>query len=307
MKPMSEVIALGYVGISAPDLAEWKRFACDGLGLQAASLSTADRLLLRMDERAWRISIEQGPVALNYTGWEIADADRLAQLRERLIANDVDVIDEPDCARQRGVEGLISCQDPGGNRLEFFWGASVTGEPFVSPTGTTFVTADESAGDMGLGHTVMSYDDAEAANHFYMNILGFRLSDVIVYGGEVWRFAHVNPRHHSFAFGRSPGPSALNHWMFETTDMDAVGYAFDRMVESGVEITSGLGKHTNDHMFSFYVRTPSGFEIEYGYDGRKIDDRVWIPSSYDSASFWGHKKPAPMTASADERGGATCV
>ena len=28
--------------------------------------------------------------------------------------------------------------------------------------------------------------------------------------------------------------------------------------------------HPNDHMFSFYVRTPSGFSVEYGWGGLLI-------------------------------------
>ena len=36
-----------------------------------------------------------------------------------------------------------------------------------------------------------------------------------------------------------------------------------------------LGRHTNDLMTSFYVRTPSGFEIEYGTGGLVVDDDTW--------------------------------
>jgi hypothetical protein len=54
-----------------------------------------------------------------------------------------------------------------------------------------------------------------------------------------------------------------------------------------------LGRHTNDRMTSFYVRTPSGFEIEYGAGGRLIDmTEPWMPGHYDAMSFWGHKPPA---------------
>jgi hypothetical protein len=46
-------------------------------------------------------------------------------------------------------------------------------------------------------------------------------------------------------------------------------------------------------MFSFYVRTPSGFEIEYGSGGRLIDTtRPWTTGRYDATSYWGHKPPA---------------
>ena len=53
-----------------------------------------------------------------------------------------------------------------------------------------------------------------------------------------------------------------------------------------------LGRHTNDLMTSFYVRTPSGFEIEYGTGGRLVDDETWEIGQYDTQSMWGHKPPA---------------
>jgi 3,4-dihydroxy-9,10-secoandrosta-1,3,5(10)-triene-9,17-dione 4,5-dioxygenase len=85
--------------------------------------------------------------------------------------------------------------------------------------------------------------------------------------------------------------------MLETTDIDMVGRALDKVNEQGIEIVSTLGKHTNDHMVSFYMKSPSGFAIEYGTGGRHIDDSVWITSKYDAASYWGHKRVAvPVTA-----------
>jgi hypothetical protein len=45
-------------------------------------------------------------------------------------------------------------------------------------------------------------------------------------------------------------------------------------------------------MTSFYVRTPSGFEIEYGTGGLMVDDDSWQVATHDSQSIWGHKPPA---------------
>ena len=36
-------------------------------------------------------------------------------------------------------------------------------------------------------------------------------------------------------------------------------------------MTVSLGRHTNDEMISFYLRTPSGFDIEYGFGGKTVD------------------------------------
>jgi biphenyl-2,3-diol 1,2-dioxygenase len=50
-----------------------------------------------------------------------------------------------------------------------------------------------------------------------------------------------------------------------------------------------LGKHTNDHMVSFYLRTPSGFAVEYGWGAREVDDRTWQVQVHTAGSMWGHQ------------------
>jgi 3,4-dihydroxy-9,10-secoandrosta-1,3,5(10)-triene-9,17-dione 4,5-dioxygenase len=46
-------------------------------------------------------------------------------------------------------------------------------------------------------------------------------------------------------------------------------------------------------MTSFYVRSPSGFEVEYGFGGRLVEPgATGSPGHYDAASLWGHQPPA---------------
>ena len=61
--------------------------------------------------------------------------------------------------------------------------------------------------------------------------------------------------------------------MLEYQDMCDVGAAFDRARAADVPIVLELGHHPNDQMFSFYMRTPSGFGLELGYGGIVIDER----------------------------------
>lgn len=74
--------------------------------------------------------------------------------------------------------------------------------------------------------------------------------------------------------------------------MNDVGSAYYRCQDQRVPITSTLGCHTNDHMVSFYVQTPSGFQVEYGYGGRLIEDAAWEVQLHRSPSIWGHRAPA---------------
>jgi 3,4-dihydroxy-9,10-secoandrosta-1,3,5(10)-triene-9,17-dione 4,5-dioxygenase len=300
---MGKVIAYGYLGVTAPDLNEWRSFATDVLGVALGPGSDDNKVYLRTDERAWRVSVEPGDGGLAFCGWEVANAVQLEALAKDLDAAGIAYKEDKQLAAERQVNGLITCTDPGGNQIEFFYGAYIPQAPFVSPTGMRFVTSDKGPGDMGYGHTVISFPDLAEAKHFYLDVLGFRLSDTISFepmpGHTVTAtFTHVNPRHHSLAFVEIPGaPSALNHFMLEVENIDMVGRTLDRVNEREIEIVSTLGKHTNDHMVSFYMKSPSGFAIEFGTGGRRIDDNVWITSKYDAASYWGHHRVAvPVTA-----------
>jgi hypothetical protein len=125
-------------------------------------------------------------------------------------------------------------------------------------------------------------------------------------------FFHANPRHHSIAFGgprsKASGPATLggagrkrlNHFMLQVKELDDVGITFEMVDERGIK-TGRLGRHTNDHMFSFYMQTPSGFNVEYGWGGREIDDDHWEVQYYKDASIWGHgfsPPPEPVAAAA---------
>jgi hypothetical protein len=80
--------------------------------------------------------------------------------------------------------------------------------------------------------------------------------------------------------------------MFEVKSVDDVGLALDRTWRSGLRIMQTLGRHPNDRMLSFYAKTPSGFQFEYGWGGREIDDANWdATKSYDHISEWGHQPP----------------
>ncbi|WP_433527557.1 VOC family protein [Nocardia pseudovaccinii] len=224
---------------------------------------------------------------MNFVGWEVKDVPALDRLIARVKEAGVDITEEPTLAVERGVEKLARCHDPAGNLLEFYAGARIPSDPFVSPTGIRFVTSNKSPGDLGFSHMVVTFDDFDAAWAFYIDLLGFEISDLCEIG-DLWAFAHVNPRHHSLAFGRVAGPSSYHHFMLQVENSDMVGLTMDRLAAAGVEFTSSLGRHTNDRMLSFYVRTPSGIELEYGCEGILIDDDTWIVTTHDTATVWGH-------------------
>lgn len=288
---MSSVVGLGYALVSATNLPAWKAFAVDLLGLQIVE-HTDERLLLRMDDKAYRIDIRLAPDdRVNTLGWEVVGAADLAELTARLEVAGYAVKACTDGeARERMVSGMIRFDDPEGTAIEVFYGLKKDRRPFVSPTGARFKT-----GVGGLGHAFAMVDEEEPFRALYMDVLGFRLSDFIDFApGLAGTFLHCNPRHHSFAYAPFPrGPRGVGHIMVEVDDLDTVGRAWDKVVAGAAPTALTFGRHTNDEMLSFYAVSPSGFQVEYGFGGRDVDDATYTPSRYDTASYWGHVRSDP--------------
>ncbi|MGD9957449.1 MAG: VOC family protein [Candidatus Nanopelagicales bacterium] len=284
---MTEVRSLGYVVVSTGDLDAWQSFATDLLGLQVSERSQS-LLLLRNDRHWCRIRVERGTAeGVTALGWEVERAGDLELLAADLEAAGYDVTrHDAAFARARGVMGLVSFTDPDGLGVEVFYGQKVDKRRFVSPTAARFVT-----GEGGLGHVFQLVDDEERSRELYLGILGFKLSDYIEFGTLFGTFTHCNPRHHSYAFAAVPDrPRGIGHLMLEVDDIDTVGRAYDKVLREGAApLAISLGRHTNDQMMSFYVNSPSGFQIEYGTGGLLIDDATWRPSSYDAPNQWGHE------------------
>lgn len=281
--------ALGYLGLSAPDLARWSRFAETVLGAQA--VPEEDVVRLRVDDRAWRIEVSEGEQGLRFVGWEVSDPDTLERVVRSLEEAELKVHRDPELAEVRGVRDLVRATDPVGTPLEFFHGATVAPTRFASPTGAAFVT-----GPLGLGHVVLGTDRPAELQRFYRERLGFKLTDTF----RATHFMRVNPRHHSLAVGNLPGATCeLRHFMVELADLDAVGRALDAALEAeGWAVTRTLGRHTNDQMISFYVAAPCGVTVEIGCGGLLVDDTSWTTPSYTTATAWGHRSVGTAGGSA---------
>jgi 3,4-dihydroxy-9,10-secoandrosta-1,3,5(10)-triene-9,17-dione 4,5-dioxygenase len=270
------LLQIGYAVFDVADVAAWEQFATRVLGMEISERDADGSIYLRMDERAYRIALH--PAATNrltHMGWELADTDRLSELTAGLRAGGVAVRDHgPEEAAARRVVALASVDDPDGYRVEFYCA-------------------------LGFGHLTLSASENLAALlAFYRDRLGLCVSDYITLAargpGAQGLFFHCNARHHSLALIHLPGVAVGNvlHLMLEVNTLDDVGLMLERCYEHNVPIMRGLGRHSNDKMVSAYIMTPSGFEIEYGWGAREIDDATWSVERHDVVRVWGAESSA---------------
>lgn len=278
--------SLGYVGIATDRLEDWSQFATRLLGMQVIERGRSG-LALRMDDRKQRLIVDRDSRnGCNFFGWEVEDATALDRMAAHLESNHVTVTREPQSvADQRCVKALISFLDPMGNRLEIFHGAAVADTPFVPSRNISGFRT----GPLGIGHAVLTTDSIERVMPFYVDVLGFRLSDYTLAPFKAY-FFHINPRHHSFAMVET-GKNGIHHLMVELFSFDDVGQGYDIAQGEPDRVAVTLGRHTNDLMTSFYANSPSNFMMEYGWGGQDIDPQTWQPFECDyGPSLWGHDR-----------------
>lgn len=290
---MMNIQGLAYVVAQTTDIDRWKTYAEGVLGMMAQPGADGG-LFVKMDERQFRIAVERGAQDRYIaSGWEVrgpADFDAaVAVLSQHGVAHERG--DAALCSA-RCVQALVAFQDPSGSRHELVWGFKSDFVRFNSPAGVPgFVT-----GDIGMGHAVLPAPQFEATCAFVRDVMGFGLSDIFNFkpagdAGPVLpiHFFHcANGRHHSLALAAFPVESGCVHIMVEVDDVPEVGRALDRMSAHGVMQTATLGQHTNDKMISFYMRSPSNFDIEVGCGGAVVDWSAHIAHEFTKVSLWGH-------------------
>lgn len=292
---MRGIDTLGYVGFTTRNIAAWKKFAPEVLGLQLAEEYEDGTLVLRADHHRRRIVMHPGDSeSAAYFGWECRGPEDLENLRTALRLSEVSFEDVPlEEAAKSAVKAMVRFRDADGLLIEAYYGPTLMiHQPFVSPVGARpFVM-----GQQGLGHVVLATTRYREQVAFYESILSFRITDYvdIPHINREGTFLRVNQRHHSLALLDIPDSNhVFHHLLLELPSLDEVGFAYQRAKDAGAHILIDLGRHVNDNMFSFYVTTPSGWAVEVGWGGITIDDDTWHVTRYPTNSSWGHSYSMP--------------
>jgi len=287
------VQSLGYIVIETTDMASWESFLTKIVGAMPAGSGKDGAELYRLDERAARFRIIKSDAdRFAVAGWELADAHAFEKIVEDLRASGREV--ELGDAASRDVTALAHSTDPAGNRLEIFYGAQEADTAFASPAGVSqFVT-----GNLGMGHVVYGTLAFDETRRFYGEVMGFGESDIpeIEVGPPGTPkmgtcFMHTaTGRHHSVALLQMPEPPmGCVHIMVEAASLDDVEAAYERLQATEIPVSATLGKHTNDQVTSFYMQSPAGFDLEFGWGGLVIDPTTWEATAHTDMDEWGHE------------------
>ncbi len=284
---MSRVSEIRYVGYAVPDLQAERAFYRDVWGLAEVGEKGA------MSHLATHGHDELYVVRLRQDAQKRIDVIALAAETR----SDVDALhDKVAAAGCRMIFAPKALDSLGGGY----------GFRFFSPDGLPFeVSAEVARGPSRLlerweglperiSHVVLHSPDHKAAVQFFIDVLGFRLSDWI---GDFMAFLRCNEWHHRIAI--LPGPPCLNHVAYDMHGVDDVFRGLTRLKGHGVEVQWGPGRHTaGDNVFSYYL-TPNGFAVEYTAELERIEEASWTPRVYQPTpqimDQWGIGVGGPQT------------
>lgn len=148
-----------------------------------------------------------------------------------------------------------------------------------------------------LGHMGIFTPDMDEMAAFYIDRLGFTLSDTIKGFGKFVR-APGSINHHNLLIAYRPTPG-MQHLSLRVADIDEMGVGIGHMERSGWQRVWGPGRHRpGSDMFVFF-KNPAGSYVEYHCDEDFITDVAqWTPREFETQGMqhWGGRPPAEMVS-----------
>jgi 2,3-dihydroxy-p-cumate/2,3-dihydroxybenzoate 3,4-dioxygenase len=269
---MIELRDIAYVRSGVADLDKAVDFATRIVGLELAEQAEPGVAHLRADHRHHCLALVEGRSGVIASGFEVADDDALAAAETELEKAGHQVQrGSRDEARSRRVRNVIGFDDPFGNRLELVSQQETITRPvrFARP-----------AGIQEFGHLCLDAPDVHEAYRFWSSTFNARVSDWI---GDAACLIRFDPVHHKLAVfqGAEPGVCHVN---FQVDSIDDVFRNWHFLVDNGVEIIQGPGRHPQSTAIFLYFLGPENFTYEYSFGVRRIvDEQAWRPRTFDPA------------------------
>lgn len=287
-------VRMGYAVIQSQKTDEWLTLLKDGLGTHVAL--DKGSLQVRLDQHQCRFLIEPGDQEdIVSLGLEMTDDEALQTVLERLRRQHIDVtVHSGPAAALRGVKKFWLFKGPKGLNIELF------SQPLMGPAPLKMHTTGFFTGDHGFGHVAIVTKRPDDMFTFLRDTFDIRHTDDVharISGVLLnFKFLRFNKRHHSIALAYTPGHIKLDpirtriqHLEVQVATLEDMTAAYERCKKLGITIAMAVGQHANDKAISFYVKTPSGFDLECGWNPIPVLEDSWKPEIWDRISIWGHK------------------
>ncbi|MGH1416623.1 MAG: VOC family protein [Pelagimonas sp.] len=214
---------------------------------------------------------------LRLTIWGVEDQATLDAIEAEL-SKDRDVVKQDD--------GTLRSKDDAGfeiafritRRIKLDLPAELVNSPGAEPGRGMNVVAsnqDAEAKPRTLSHIVYFVPDMEMTAKFYIERLGFVVTDKFTNTGPFLRPQANNDHHVLFMIQTPAYMQGIEHLAFHMQGPTELMLAGSRMVQKGYESFWGPGRHKFGSNWFWYFNSPLGTHIEYDAD-MDLHDGEWV-------------------------------
>jgi catechol 2,3-dioxygenase-like lactoylglutathione lyase family enzyme len=133
-----------------------------------------------------------------------------------------------------------------------------------------------------IGHIVFWSDDPDRSMKFYVDRLGFRVTDHVRNKAGVFARAAGSSDHHNLFFLGKPNTKvSFQHVECHFSDFQEIVVTGNFISEQGWKTARGPGRHVLGSNYYWYFVTPMGGAFELSADIDQLDDN-WVAGDYES-------------------------
>ena len=298
---------LAHVELYTPKLDESVKFFKEVLGLTESGRE-GDSVFLRCwgDYYVYSLILTASDKpALAHAAWRTHGPAELTEAVTRIEASGVKgnwIEKSPHHGRAYSFKG------PGGHPIEIFWDV----ERYVAPDElkSTYPERPQKATNHGiaprqLDHLTVATQDVVKMGNWFCDTLGFRFMATTSIERDpsriVFGVTTTNEKSHDLGIGIdfSPIPGRVHHLAFWVESHDELLTSADLLIENGIQIEFGPGRHGIGEQGYLYFREPGGLRIEVntgGYRNYVPDWKPvhWVPTAGSNTMYRNVDMPHSM-------------
>jgi catechol 2,3-dioxygenase-like lactoylglutathione lyase family enzyme len=280
--------AVSHIGFAVPDVEATADFYGRVLGLLVQAELQDGAVQLGWGAGHHVLDLVEGDPALLHYGFEVRDPDGVEGIGKRLTAAGHHVEPLPDVFLDDAVGSPtgIAVSDPDGTAVHFHSAVERQGEN----------AADPGRRPIKFQHTTLGTADVAGMAAFFVDVIGFRISDQLEDGRFAW--LRSNRDHHTLAVVNIGRSGVLDHYSYDLAEWEDFKTWCDRLTDAGVDVTWGPGRHGPGNNLFVFFNDPAGTHVELSAEMEKFhDDRVtYVPRQWrpvpNSVNLWGGQLPS---------------
>ncbi len=286
------ILRLSHVDITVPDLDLAAAYYTGVLGL-LESERTDDRIFFKCwdEEDHHSLAVRYDPrVGIDRFSFKVEDEEDLEELETKVEEYGFRV-HRVSRGEEVGQGASIRFETPSGHEMELVHDVEKVGgllgkfNPGAIPVGMQGIAPPR------MDHLLINAEEVGVATRFYMDVLGFRLTEQLIGsdGHQIGTWLERSHTPHDIAVVNGPN-GALHHFAYWLDDWDHVRQAADILAYNSIQIDVGPTRHGVTRGNTIYFFDPMGTRNEVFTGGYRPDPDfptiTWTEDNIGRAVFY---------------------